>query len=288
MKSTLYYLHALSALHVGTGQGAGVIDLPIAREKATHLPYVPGSAIKGVLREEARPGEGEPTDNWEALFGPARIIDDTGFAGALAIGDAHLLCLPVRSLAGTFAWATCPFILARHTREALAVGASVPAMPPAFADDVALITITTALAHQEKVVLEDLDMDAQSGANDWAKHISEAIFPADEAWQSMFQARFVILPDGVFDFLAETATEVRARVRIKEDTRTVAKGALWYEENLPAETLLCGVVGADRARKKIVATDDEMLKLVPATARLQLGGKATIGRGLVNWLKQEV
>ena len=26
-----YFLHALSPLHAGTGQGTGVIDLPIAR-----------------------------------------------------------------------------------------------------------------------------------------------------------------------------------------------------------------------------------------------------------------
>jgi CRISPR-associated protein Cmr4 len=287
MKSTLYYLHALSALHVGTGQGAGVIDLPIAREKATHLPFVPGTSLKGVLREEMRPATGAPTDTWEALFGPARIKDDNGFAGALAIGDAHLLCLPVRSLAGTFAWATCPFILARHKREALAVSAQTPDVPPVFPDNAALISTGSNLGHRDKVVLEDLDLEARDGADAWARHIAQAVFPDDPSWQAMFQARFVILPDGVLDFLAETATEVRARVRINENTRTVAKGALWYEENLPAESLLYGVVGADRARRGN-ASDADMLKQVAIKARLQLGGKATVGRGLVNWVKREV
>ncbi|WP_298819062.1 RAMP superfamily CRISPR-associated protein [Chloroflexus sp.] len=49
----LYFLHALSPLHAGTGQGSGVIDLPIAREKATGIPYLPGSSVKGVLRDKS-------------------------------------------------------------------------------------------------------------------------------------------------------------------------------------------------------------------------------------------
>jgi CRISPR-associated protein Cmr4 len=117
MQSSFYYLHALSALHVGSGQGAGVIDLPIVREKATHLPYVPGSSLKGVLREELRPGNGGSRalsmDDWEALFGPRQVQDDTGFAGALAIGDACVA--PAGAVASRDLCLTiCPFILARY------------------------------------------------------------------------------------------------------------------------------------------------------------------------------
>jgi len=69
MDARLLFVHALSPLHAGTGQGSGVIDLPIAREKATGLPFVPGSSLKGVLRD-ACPKE------WQTkIFGP-----DTGNA----------------------------------------------------------------------------------------------------------------------------------------------------------------------------------------------------------------
>ncbi|MBI5136856.1 MAG: type III-B CRISPR module RAMP protein Cmr4 [Nitrospirae bacterium] len=290
MKSTLYHLHATASLHVGTGQGAGIIDLPIAREKATHLPYVPSSGIKGVLREEMRPEPHEDSKIWEALFGPRTITDDTGFAGALAIGDARLLCFPVRSLAGTFAWTTCPFILARYRREALAVGVAVPDLPDTVPDESALTIANPVISHAGKLVLEDLDLNVRGGAETWATHIADAVFKTDAVWAKMFNERFAILPDGVFDFLAETATEVRARVRIDANTRTVVKGALWYEECLPAESLLYGVVGADRARNGATAADgtplgaEDLLKKVSARARLQLGGNATVGRGLVNWM----
>ena len=52
MQVRIFHLQNLSALHVGTGQGVGIVDLPIARSKATNLPVVPGSGLKGILRDE--------------------------------------------------------------------------------------------------------------------------------------------------------------------------------------------------------------------------------------------
>jgi CRISPR/Cas system CMR subunit Cmr4 (Cas7 group RAMP superfamily) len=49
-----FLLHAFSPLHAGTGHAADVIDLPTARYKATGIPFVPGSSIKGVLRDARR------------------------------------------------------------------------------------------------------------------------------------------------------------------------------------------------------------------------------------------
>ena len=37
-KNTPYFIHALSPLHPGVGQGVGGVDLPVAREKATGIP----------------------------------------------------------------------------------------------------------------------------------------------------------------------------------------------------------------------------------------------------------
>ena len=47
MEAKLLLVETLSPLHAGTGQGIGVIDQPIAREKATGIPFVPGSSLKG-------------------------------------------------------------------------------------------------------------------------------------------------------------------------------------------------------------------------------------------------
>jgi CRISPR-associated protein Cmr4 len=49
----LLFIHALSPLHAGTGQSIGAIDLAIARDRATQFPYLPGSSLKGSLRDVA-------------------------------------------------------------------------------------------------------------------------------------------------------------------------------------------------------------------------------------------
>ena len=51
MAQRLLFIHALTPLHPGSGQGVGAIDLPIHRERATNLPVLPGSSIKGCLRD---------------------------------------------------------------------------------------------------------------------------------------------------------------------------------------------------------------------------------------------
>ena len=77
MQTKIFHLHALSALHVGTGQGVGVVDLPIARAKATNLPLVPGSALKGVLRDEAAQQWKLDGQQIKSLFGPDNTVEDS-------------------------------------------------------------------------------------------------------------------------------------------------------------------------------------------------------------------
>jgi CRISPR-associated protein Cmr4 len=294
MRSCLYYLHCLTPLHAGTGQGSGVIDLPIARERATGLPVVWGSSLKGVLRYELDGGGGvlDPKVH-RALFGPETDAA-SDHAGALAVGDARLLALPVRSLSGTFAWVTSPLVLRRYARD-LAAHAGDPPLPipvvPAVADGEAVVTPSTALrataGGEAKVILEDLDLTPRPETADaWADLIGKALFPGDGPWRSLLTDRLCILSDSVFDFLAETATEVSARIKIDEKTGTVQRGALWYEEALPAETLLWGVVAADRSRWSDHKADAggmlaAFTDAVGEERRLQVGGKATVGRGQV-------
>ncbi|WP_300440017.1 type III-B CRISPR module RAMP protein Cmr4 [Zoogloea sp.] len=284
MQQKIFHLHALSALHVGTGQSVGVVDLPIARARATNLPLVPGSALKGVLRDEFAQLPGVDMRRIKTLFGPESALDGDIHAGALAVGDAHLLILPIRSFNGVVAFATCPFILKRYARD-LGLTATVPTLNK---DQVA-VTGGSLLVSGNKVLLEDLDLNAVS--NDaaitaWSECIAVGLYPDQPEWQKEFRQHFAILPDQVFSFLADTATEIRARIRIDEATRTVANGALWYEENLPAEAVLWGVMGVSRSRNK----DDEttaadLAALLPQKElALQIGGKHTVGRGLCRFL----
>jgi CRISPR-associated protein Cmr4 len=280
MKSRLYHLHALSALHCGTGQSAGVVDLPIARDRATNLPLVPGSSLRGVLRDDFA---GKDAALERTLFGPRSIGGaDEAHAGALAVGDAHLLLLPIRALAGIVAYATCPFILKRYAQDSGKV-AEIP-LPT---DAQALHASDNLNQLAGKIVLEDLDLAPvhKPEADQWAKAIAGAVFADDAEAQKDLIARFLILPDSVFSFLAETATEIRARIAIDNTSGVVKQGALWYEENLPAESVLWGVYALTASRVKGEETQaDELAAKIPPTTLLQLGGKAGVGRGLTRFL----
>jgi CRISPR-associated protein Cmr4 len=147
-------------------------------------------------------------------------------------------------------------------------------------------TDTTVLKEGNKVFLEDLDFDVaptNPAINRWANLIAGWVFPdTNSVWRSEFEKRFAVLPDTVFDFLTETGTEVAARVRIDDDTKTVATGQLWNEESLPAETILAGLVSCDRVyAANANGTDEKKLLAEYATKplTLQIGGKATVGRG---------
>lgn len=285
----LYLVHAHSALHAGTGQGIGAIDLPIAREKATNLPYLPGSSIKGVLRDHCTQHDTLRT-KVKAVFGP-ETDKASEQAGSLVVADARLLLLPVRSLAGTFAWVTSSFVLRRLARDSAgAVADAPPAIPvaPRMDDDHVdcLVATDDALIVADNVVyLEDIDLTPRADAlvAEWARWLAGRLWPdeADAGWRSALADRLCIVPDDVMNFLAATATETIARVRMDADKKTVDEGALWYEEVLPAETVLAGL--AVSAPPKVAAIEDEEVFAVLSelTAKtLQLGGKATVGRGL--------
>jgi CRISPR-associated protein Cmr4 len=270
MKTKPFLVHALSPLHAGAGHAADIVDLPTARMKATGIPFVPGSSIKGVLRDARRSVDRERT---EAVFGPSD--DPAAHAGALVVGDARLLALPVRSFRGTFAWTTSPLLLALAKRDLEEASLAIPNITGRGAR----VANGSCVVHNGKLYLEDLDLPATASneATAWAQKLGPIASPGDD----IFTKRFAVVDDDTMTFLCETATQVDARVRLDEMTRTVAPGALWLEESLPPESLLIGILAADRSRRPGVnMTPDAVLHFaLPSEETLQLGGKATTGRG---------
>lgn len=284
MKTKLLFVHALSPLHAGTGQGVGVIDLPIAREKATGLPYLPGSSLKGTLRDAFN----DEANLRDKIFGPEKD-NASDYAGAIQFTDQTLLLLPVRSLAGTFAWVTSPYILQRLRRDATDAGAtSLPADVPT-PNDVEHCVVTDSptlvVSGVNRVCLEDLDLqkDEAQGqrARDWAEWLKVRVFPPNSPWQKMLVERLCVVHDDVLSFMLNTATEITARVKIQDDAKTVQKGGLWYEEALPTESILFGMA-LSFPNPKTQMTDDQIFTAVQAKLNntLQFGGKATVGRGI--------
>jgi len=285
MNARLTFVHALSPLHAGTGQGVGVIDLPIAREKATGLPFLPGSSLKGTLRARCNVQE------CKQVFGPdtTEVQTDSNHASSAQFSDQRLLLLPIRSLAGTFAWVTSPYVLRRLARDIedaqiTPPDASIPDIQMtgtcAIAADTSKIKIDTP---QSKVYLEDLELNAQiiAEANTWAQWIGQRVFPNDTGWQQILTERMCIVHDDVFNFMIDTATEITARIKLQEDSKTVQEGGLWYEEALPTETVLSGIVLAMPTKTSGITAAKVFEVLQGLTVKtLQFGGKATVGRGM--------
>ena len=289
IKNTPYFIHALSPLHPGVGQGVGSVDLPVAREKATGIPYLPGSSIKGVLRDLARQKWNDAKVS--AIFGP-----DTEHAhehaGAVYFGDAKLLLLPVRSYKGLFAYATSPFILERFKRESELAGLSgLPSLPLAPGSITEARTTGDALVHSGRVYLEDLDFSAEPSGElkDWEDWLSQRL-----GEEVPLTGRLLYLHDDAMGFLLETALEVVTRIRIDESTKTVAQGALWFEENIPTESILYGVLAASSPWSTSPPEDlsgaAEVLSSIKELTghTLQFGGNATVGRGLSRMILVEV
>lgn len=278
----IYWLHALSPTHAGIGRGVGYIDLPIDRDGVTGWPIIRGSGFKGVWRDWAVQSG---LSNIESAFGRADKDGESANSGALIPTDAKLVCLPIRSFRGTFAWCTSPLCLQmlRRTLE-LAGVKELPLAPSGLAEGAAHHAVGTALIEGTQIFLEDLDFTGKEcqTATKWAAKIGECVFGKDDTWCKEFQKRFVVLPDSAFDFLCETGTEVNTRVKINEDTKTVVDGALWTEESLPSETILAGIVQCDRVfgRNGEDITPARLLdRFATGPLTLQIGGKATIGRG---------
>src|SRR5262249_39373692 len=111
------FIHAQTSLHPGSGTALGTVDLPIQRERHTQWPVIPGSTLKGILRDACRPPpNGADWQKWLAVFGPETHEADA-HAGALSLTDARILAFPIRSLKGVFAWVTCNAVLRRFTRD---------------------------------------------------------------------------------------------------------------------------------------------------------------------------
>lgn len=275
----MLYLHALSAVHSGTGQAAAVIDLPIAREKATGWPVIPGSTLKGVLRDAL--GDGD-AGRIKHAFGPD-VGNASEHAGALRFGDQHVLLFPARSFHGTFAWLTSPLVLCRYRRDAEAVGLPVPSGNGlAAAGMEALVAQGSAVRGPDgRLLLEDLDLKAAESPELGllADFLARQLFAGDDE-RRLFRERLALVSDTVFDFLCETATEISARVRLQDTTKTVASGGLWYEEAVPAEAVFYGPVLSQPPDRKGA---EECLALL-GDRLVQVGGKASVGKGLCRLL----
>jgi CRISPR-associated protein Cmr4 len=114
MRHRILLISALTGMHNGAGEGLGVIDRPIIRERITEHPIIQSSSLKGVLRDTFEAREIVKKEKIKWFFGP--LDKGSDFGGCISFTDATILAFPVRSLRGCFVWATSPLTLYRFQR----------------------------------------------------------------------------------------------------------------------------------------------------------------------------
>jgi CRISPR-associated protein Cmr4 len=278
MNTRILYLFTRTPLHVGAGSSVGAIDQPIIRERHTGFPVIPGTSLKGVLRDTATCDDKAKADV-DAIFGEGFGSGSDNFsAGRVSFGEAKLLAFPVRSAKGSFAFATCPLALERFQREQGGLAAlKVPAEPNDM-ECLAGDTVTIARTGQTGVVLEEYCFKRALGEagkfpGDWETALLGLL--EDPVWQAG-KGRFVLLSNGDFSHFVKNACEVSQHVGIDPKKGTAKPGALFNLEAVPAEALFFAPL------TPLARAGDELDKLAELFARkpmLQFGGDGTTGLG---------
>ncbi|MEH6577390.1 MAG: type III-B CRISPR module RAMP protein Cmr4 [Amphritea sp.] len=273
-------------LHAGSGSKDDIIDLPIQREAHTDWPCVYGSSMKGAMRCHA---EQQALDKAliDTTFGPD-TEHASEHAGALLVSDARLLLLPVRSLTGHFKQVTCPALLRRFLADMARSGIQRSAASiPDIAEDQALCA---ANPNNNVLYLEEFRFTLAQWPDGavWADLITEllALVPgltSDDQTRAIEQ-NLVLVSDDSFRHLCRSALPVQPHIRINSETKTVANGALWYEENLAPDTLLYSVIGCQPSRNpsmQMTANDliTQLMNELFSKPYLQIGGNETTGMG---------
>lgn len=269
--SRILYLFTRTPLHVGAGASVGAIDQPIQRERHTGFPIIPGSSLKGVLRDTAARDD-ELKAHVDAVFG----VQEN--AGRVSIGEAKLLAFPVRSAKGSFAFATCPLALERFLRERGSLGALKVPPEPEDMKCLAGDTVTISRNGQTGVVLEEYRFNRTAGDAgkfpiEWESALLNLL--EDPVWQAG-KGRFVLLSNGDFAHFVKTACEISQHVAIDPQKGTAKRGALFNLEAVPAEALFFApLTSLARANGEL----DKLADLFTRKPLLQFGGDGTTGLG---------
>jgi CRISPR-associated protein Cmr4 len=314
---SLLFLSLIDPLHNGSGEGLGLIDRPIMREKTTLFPIIQPTSIKGVLRDSFMnkfSNDATAKAKTLAVFGPEQGHGEN-HSGAVSFGEGQILAFPVRALKGCFIWATSPLLLYRLraklsvVKESLADGdvlktavgiltkleailEKVNIMTPPLicqGSENKLLVCNTSQANQPenwRLMIEEFAYMASLSPElkEFAAEMADKLF-GDKYLQQDFKEKLVVLPEDTFRYFVTNATEVMPNIRIG-DNGTTDEGSLRYTEYLPRESVLFSLLIHDRDRSgntdMNLSADIKLFVDNNLPTLIQIGGDATTGKGLLN------
>jgi CRISPR-associated protein Cmr4 len=218
----LVIMKSITNLHVGTGKGGEVVDLPIQRD-SYGFPTIYSSSLKGAIKSYVYHLNGKFAD---VLFGP----DESGeFSSPISLTDAFLLAFPARSLKGVYCYLTCPFLLKRFKEFADLIGyqfgekiEKLIENPPGIAcDQSANLKIDNKIIINEELELKNVQ------DNEIVKELRSLLGLDKE---------LLIINDNECLQQAERSLIRLTRVKLNRESKTVGAGP-WTEEYVPSKTI---------------------------------------------------
>jgi CRISPR-associated protein Cmr4 len=251
----LVLYQTITPLHVGCGQDVGVVDLPVIRERTTGYPFIPGSGIRGSVRDLLDRWGAEKRDGTVSLlFGPrtaeAGDEDSPRHAGCVAVHDAKILLFPVRSDQALFLWITCPSVLRRFSRdlEVFVPGLDWSISTEGLEEEQALAPsgFDSPLYLEEfSFRLKELE-DSQTiqSLTAWGSKIGDLVGAPE------IGSRIVLVSDRTFHYFISHATMILQHNRLTS-AKTVEGGMLFSVEAVPPEAVFYGFFGATDSRRPV-------------------------------------
>jgi len=301
-KSNMMFMNVITPLHNGSGEGLGIVDNPIMRERTTQFPIIQASSIKGVLRD----AYGDDNDGYSLFGSPSKSGEENMHAGAISFGEGQILAFPVRSLKGCFVWLTSPLVLWRFYQKIDIIKMSN--LFPSLIDLIGMVRSNQQKAmicpcgrkeivfNNNKLLLEEfpINYDDSLELEKFAKEVGSDVYQSgiDDFLKNEFENKLVLVNDDTFRYFVTNATEIVPNISIDEKG-TTEKGSLRYTEYLPSETIMYSILTFDKSRRIDSHLDANGVKKkfedIFSSKILQIGGNETIGKGIVKlaFIKEE-
>lgn len=303
----ILYLRTITPTHVGIGRGyAGYVDQPVQRDEYG-FPTIWASSLKGAIKANL-------TGNVRQCFGPdPGDVEVSEFKQSrVLLTDARLVFMPARVITGVYAYMTSPLLLRRLAEyvgvlhgeskaEELLKGIS--SIEEAFYDKEeegkkkekvhAVVSSKQLLRADGTLIINELSLKAKVHEFEGGKDLIDGlglkeILPSDIV-DSIKRKQLVVVTDedNLSPSLVNRSMMIQYRVRLGAETKTVEHGP-WSEEYVPSETIFSSVIvcrpttvhGGQPARSESCGADS-VGRALSELGALFIGGKETIGRGLV-------
>lgn len=269
------YIYSLAPIHCG-GEGDLGNILEIAREVHTNFPYVPGSSLRGTLRDEVKLQDETAVD---ILFG--KELDKQGQMGVHQVwfGDARLLWVPMRTMSmnggrDVFSWVSCHSLIRDHA----IITQQSSVIFPNQAVGTSAGTYLVADAQIQVTQMSNEQKQATTLAGTWPNSLKSAVQPT---WEK----NRIVLPDADFQVLMEHSLWTQVRNKIQDETTGANQAGsaevFWTDVCIPRDTIFYFSWGYSLLKEKPVRPEQHDLLMGVLQGLFQVGGQANVGRGWV-------